>query len=291
MPAKNSNSEKKAGISYWSKDKCTCPVCKKAFEREVMRSGNGRMIAGGLTEELHRIFEPSAKYGRVYPLIYEIGACPHCYTALFWNDFKEKISPADLDKLFSSSQKRKEACNQVFPYFNLKKERTLFDGAAMYYLALMTYDEMSPNMLPTMKKAILSLRLAWLTDEIHKHCDGHNYDVVSQMFYSKALFFYQQAVINETSRVEASSSLNNMGPDMDKNYGWDGVIYLCGLLEYRYGQKDDIQLRLKKLSESKTAIARIFGLGKSSKNKPGPLLEHARNLYDDISKLVSDDDF
>ena len=161
----------------------------------------------------------------------------------------------------------------------------------MYYLALMTYDEMSPNMLPTMKKAILSLRLAWLTDEINKHCDGHNYDVVSQMFYSKALFFYQQAVINETSRIEASSSLNNMGPDMDKNYGWDGVIYLCGLLEYRYGQKDDIQMRLKKLSESKTAIARIFGLGKSSKNKPGPLLEHARNLYDDISKLVSDDDF
>lgn len=291
MPAKSSNAEKKPGISYWSKEKCTCPVCKKAFEREIMRSGNGRMIAGGLTEELHRIFEPSAKYGRVYPLIYEIGTCPNCYTALLWNDFKEKISQADLDKLFSNSQKRKEACNQIFPYFNLKKERTLYDGTAMYYLALMTYDDMSANMLPTMKKAILSLRLAWLTDEINKRCDGHNYNLVSQMFYSKALFFYQQAVINETSRVEASSSLNNMGPDMDKNYGWDGVIYLCGLLEYRYGQKDDIQLRLKKLSESKTAIARIFGLGKSSKNKPGPLLEHARNLYDDISKLVSDDDF
>ena len=48
---------------------------------------------------------------------------------------------------------------------------------------------------------------------------------------------------------------------------------------------------LKKLSESKTAIARIFGLGKSSKNKPGPLLEHARNLYDNLSKLVNDDEF
>ena len=291
MATKTSDGEKKPGISYWSKDKCVCPVCKKAFEREIMRSGNGRMIAGGLTEELHRIFEPSAKYGRVYPLIYEIGACPYCYTALFWNDFKEKINQNDLDKLFTSSQKRKESCNLIFPYFNLKKERTLYDGTAMYYLALMTYDNMSANMLPTMKKAIISLRLAWLTDEIHKHCDGHNYNLISQMFYSKALFFYQQAVANETSRVEASSSLNNMGPDMDKNYGWDGVIYLCGLLEYRYGQKDDIQLRLKKLSESKTAIARIFGLGKSSKNKPGPLLEHARNLYDDISKLVSDDDF
>lgn len=142
-----------------------------------------------------------------------------------------------------------------------------------------------------MKKAIISLRLAWLTDEINKHCAGHNYDVVAQIFYRKALFFYQQAVINETNKEEKSSTLPNMGPDMDKNYGWDGVIYLCGLLEYKYGQQDDMQLRLKKLNESKTAIARIFGLGKSSKNKPGPLLEHARNLYDNLSKLVSDEDF
>ena len=65
--------KKKLPISYWSKEKCSCPICQKHFEREIMRSGNGRMIAGGLTEELHRIFEPSAKYGRVYPLIYEIG--------------------------------------------------------------------------------------------------------------------------------------------------------------------------------------------------------------------------
>ena len=61
MATSKKGPEKKVGISYWSKDKVKCPVCKKDFEREVMRSGNGRMIAGGLTEELHRIFEPSAK--------------------------------------------------------------------------------------------------------------------------------------------------------------------------------------------------------------------------------------
>lgn len=289
--SKKGTPEKKASISYWSKDKVQCPVCKKAFEREIMRSGNGRMIAGGLTEELHRIYEPSAKFGRIYPLIYEIGVCPNCYTSLLWNDFTEKMDPDDADKLFEHSEKRKNACEAIFPYFNLKHERTLFDGTAMYYLALMTYDDMGAYTLPTMKKAILTLRLAWLTDEINQHCSGHNYNLISKMFYSKALFFYQQAVINETERVEKSSTLNNMGPDIDKNYGWDGVIYLCGLLEYKYGQQDDIQLRLKKLSESKTAIARIFGLGKSSKNKPGPLLEHARNLYDNLSKLVNDDEF
>ena len=49
---------KKPAISYWSKDKCQCPVCKKFFEREIMRRGTGRMIAGGLSEDLHRTFEP-----------------------------------------------------------------------------------------------------------------------------------------------------------------------------------------------------------------------------------------
>ena len=289
--SKNLTSDKKkAAISYWSKDKCICPVCKKAFDREIMRSGNGRMIAGGLTEELHRNFEPSAKYGRVYPLIYEIGACPNCYAAFFWNDFTELKNPDAIDKLYMSGDRRRDAVNTVFPYFDLKHERTLFDGAAMYYLALLCYDDCPADMIPTLKKAIISLRLAWLCTEINQRCDGHNYDYVAQVFYRKALFFYQQAVVNETSRTEKSSALANSGPDMDKNYGWDGVIYLCGLLEYKYGQKEDTQLRLKKLSESKTAIARIFGLGKSSKNKPGPLLEHARNLYDNLVKELNDDD-
>ena len=287
----DSSSEKKASLSYWSKDKSICPVCKKPFPKEIMRSGNGRMNAGNLSDELHRDYIPSAKYGKVYPLIYEVGCCPNCYAAFLWSDFTEIKKTEVSDRIFDHSEQRKVSCSNIFPYFDLKKERTLFDGAAMYYLALMTYNDCDADMLPTMKQAIISLRLAWLTKEIHQRCSNHNYDYISDVFYRKALFFYRQAVINETSRTEKSSTLNNFGPDMDKNYGWYGVIYLCGLLEYKYGQHDDIQLRLKKLSESKTAIARIFGLGKSSKNKPGPLLEHARDLYDMLSKELNDDDF
>ena len=87
---KKASDKKKPAISYWSKEKCNCPVCKKSFEREVMLSGNGRMIAGPLSEDLHRTFEPSARFGRIYPLIYEIGACPNCFAAFLWSDFKEK---------------------------------------------------------------------------------------------------------------------------------------------------------------------------------------------------------
>lgn len=288
--AKKPATEKKASLSYWSKDKCNCPVCKKAFDREIMRSGNGRMNAGNLSDELHRDYIPSAKYGKVYPLIYEVGCCPNCYSAFLWSDFANFKNTDVADRLLDNMDKRKAATETIFPYFQLKKERTIYDGAAMYYLALQTYDLCEPDMLPTLKKAIISLRLAWLSKEIDDACADHNYDYVSQVFYRKALFFYQQGLINEQNRTEKCSTLNNCGPDMDKNYGWDGVVYLSGLLEYKYGQQEDIQLRLKKLSESKTAIARIFGLGKSSKNKPGPLLEHARNLYDNLTKELKDDD-
>ena len=110
------------------------------------------------------------------------------------------------------------------------------------------------------------------------------------------MFFYQQTLINETGRIESIESVSHFGPDTDKNYGYDGIIYLSGLLEYKYGQRENLQLRLKKLEDSKKAIARIFGLGKSSKAKPGPLLEVARDLYDKIAaelgsnNIFGDDD-
>jgi len=282
------DSGKKPAISYWSKNKCMCPVCRKAFEREEMLSGNGRMIAGDLTDELHRNFEPSAKFGRIYPLIYAVGACPNCNTALFWNDFPGLDDRESIRNIREDEDKRVAAVKNIFPYFNLTRERTLYDGAAMYYLALCTYDKMSVDYLPTMKRAIISLRLAWLSGELDEVCPEHNFKVVADVFYKKAIFFYQQAVINETARLEKSSTLENSGPDMDKNYGWDGVIYLCGLLEYKYGQHKDPALRLQKLNEYKTAIARIFGLGKSSRNKPGPLLEKSRALYDNLSKEIEE---
>lgn len=286
---KEEENKKKPTLSYWSKDKIICPVCNRKFEREVMMSGQGRMIAGSLTDELHRNFEPSKKYGRIYPLIYEIGACPSCFTALFWSDFRDLKNKGAQGKLFDSSAKRREAVDAVFPHFDLKRQRSLFDGCAMYYLALLSYEKVGHETLPLMKRAIITLRLSWLTAELDGRCPGHNYDYVSQAFYRKAAFFYQQAVDAETERTEQSSSIANSGPDMDKNYGWDGVVYLRGLLEYKYGQREDSQLRLKKISESKTSIARIFGLGKSSKAKPGPLLEKSRELYNALSAELNED--
>ena len=98
---------KKLSISFYSKTKVACPVCMKDFQKEEMLTGGGRMIAGSLTDELRRNFEPSVKYGKVYPLIYAIGACPHCHTALFWQDFQQLEDPITCKKLFSNQEERK----------------------------------------------------------------------------------------------------------------------------------------------------------------------------------------
>ena len=282
------NPGKKPKISYWSKNRCHCPVCQNNFEREEMLSGSGRMIAGELTDGLHRVFEPSAKYGQIYPVIYSIGACPKCHTALFWSDFEEIQDNNSLNALLADSKNRKEIVNNMFPYYELTRERNLLDGAAMYYLALLSYEKVDLSYAPTMKRAIISLRLAWICRDLQKIVPEHNYDYAAEVFYRKAQFFYEQTLINETQRIETIAKITNFGPDIDKNYGYDGVIYLNSLLEYKYGQKEDMQMRYKKLDANKRSIARIFGLGKSSKSKPGPLLEKSRDLYDKLTATLNE---
>lgn len=279
---------KKQKISYWSKTKCTCPVCRRDFEKEEMLTGSGRMNAGELTDELHRIYIPSEKFGQVYPLIYAVGACPKCHTAFFWKDFESIKDSDSLDSLRFDKEKRQKQVETIFPHYDLTRERTLLDGAAMYYLALLSYEKVDLAYAPTFKRAMISLRLAWLCNDLDKVLPGYNYSYPAQVFYRKANFFYEQTLLNETSGIETISNVSNFGPDIDKNYGYDGVIYLSALLEYKYGQKDDMSLRYKKLDSNKRAIARIFGLGKSSKEKPGPLLENARNLYDSLTAELKD---
>ncbi len=287
QPIKSASGEKKPSISYWAKEKMNCPCCGKPFDQEVMHKGGGRMIAGSLTDELHRNFEPSKKFGRVYPMIYDVGVCPRCHCGLYWRDFTEIKDKKGFERILESQDERVQKVNTIFPYFDLKHERTLYDGAAMYYLTLLTYEEIDIAYAPTFKRAMTSLRLAWLCKDLDRVCPGHNFESVAQIFYRKALFFYQQTLINETGRIESIEVVSNFGPDTDKSYGYDGVIYLCGLLEYKYGQREDETKRLQKLDEYKRAIARIFGLGKSSKNKPGPLLEVAKNLYDKLAAELS----
>jgi uncharacterized protein (DUF2225 family) len=110
------------------------------------------------------------------------------------------------------------------------------------------------------------------------------------LFKKKANYLYNEAIRREQRGIETLSAMKNFGPDTDKNYSYEGALYLTALLRYKYSFKDNPELRKKALEEAKRTIARIFGVGKSSKSKPGPLLEHAKNLYETISKELNEVD-
>lgn len=289
MSTKN---EKDPSFTFYSKDQTLCPICSTKFKREELMSGGGRMIAGKLTDELRRLYEPSAKYGEIFPLVYTMTVCPKCHYSAFPQDFCI-LDKESLNRIYEHMEKRYESVRDLFPTLDFQKNRTLNEGTASYYLAMLCYEHVDSKFSPTIKQGVCSLRAAWLFSELGKKYPEENYTYISDVFYRKSLFFYRRAVELETNGQEMIANLKSFGPDVDKNYGFDGVLYLAALLELKFGSKNDPVKRKEHLTYHRRSLAKMFGLGKSSKNKPGPLLEHARNLYDLIVAAldgVEDDD-
>jgi len=281
--------EREAKISFQSKEEYTCPVCDAIFHREELLSGSGRLIAGLLTDELHRLYEPSLRYGEVYPLIYQATVCPACWFAAMDKDFGD-LPIAAKEMAAEDREKRIEDTRLIFPDIEFNDPRDLVSGAASLYLVIRCYEYYPKEFSPTVKQGVASLRAGWLLDELGKKFPGEHYDWLAVLFKKKAHFLYNDAIRREQSGKETLSGLKIFGPDTDKNYGYEGALYLSALLRYKYGFQNNAMYRAQSLSEAKRTIAKIFGIGKSSKAKPGPLLEHARNLYDNISKELNETD-
>jgi uncharacterized protein (DUF2225 family) len=279
--------EKEPSITFYSKDQTECPICNAKFKREELMSGGGRMIAGSLTDELRRLYEPSAKFGEIFPLTYTVTVCPKCHYAALPQDFCT-MDKESLNKIYEHMQDRYNSVKKLFPKISFTSARTLNEGAASYYLALQCYEYVDSKYSPTIKQGLSSLRAAWLFSELGKKYPEENYTWISGLFYRKALFFYRHAIELETSGKEMIANLKSFGPDIDKNYGYDGVLYLSALLELKYGSLENRELRHELLLNHRRSLAKMFGLGKSTKTKLGPLLEHARNLYDLIMAELND---
>lgn len=243
------------------------------------------MNAGDLTPEMHRLYEPTQKYGKVYPLLYPVTVCPHCLTAAFEKDFME-ISPDVSVNLEETKADRLQSIDRLFPGIDFTQPRGLKEGIASYILAMISYDSFPIDQAPTFKQGLTALRAAWLCRHMEQEKRGENYEYLARVFYRKASFFYRQVVEKDQSGKESIESIGNFGPDIDNNYGIDGVYYLTGFLEYSYGQKDDIQVRLERLRTSMTVISRIVGMRKSSKSKPSTLVENAIELHGKIKKEI-----
>jgi len=278
-----SKDERELKISFISKKEYTCPVCDAKFHKEELLSGGGRLIAGALTDELHRLFEPSSRYGDIYPLAYTTIVCPKCWFASTEADFP--LLPKTTKGLaFSDRGNRRNDALLAFPGTDFTQPRGLMEGAASLYLALRCYDFYGKEASPTIKRGITSIRGAWLLDELHKKFPDQNYDWMATLFRKKAQYFYSEALTREQNASETMSALKNFGPDIDKNYSYEGMLYLSAYLRFKYGPPTNTPEERKiSLEEARRTIAKLFGMGRKSKDKPEAFLDQARKIYNAIN--------
>jgi uncharacterized protein (DUF2225 family) len=284
-----SNEDRDLKVSFLSKKEILCPVCEARFHKEELLSGSGRLIAGNLTDELHRLYEPSAKYGEVYPLAYQALVCPECWFAAMDADFS-LLPEKSLERARDDREKRVADTHLIFPDLDFHKPRRLAEGAGSQYLVLRCYDFYGKETSPTIKQGLAALRAAWLMDDMDKKNPGQNYDWLAVLFRKKAQFLYNEAIRREQTGTETLSGMKIFGPDTDKNYSYEGVLYICAYLRYKYGPSHNPAQRKESLEDARRTIAKIFGMGKSSRDKPGPLLEHARQIYEAINKELNETD-
>ena len=272
-------------ISFFSKETTVCPVCKAEFHREELRTGRGRLIAGDLSDELRRFYQASQKYGEINPLFYSVTVCPECYYGVFHIDFDE-IPETSIEAVAVDKELRFKSVKKIFPELNFREQRRLTEGTASYYLAMMCYDHFPHEFSPVIKQGLAAYRGAWLFMDLHGKYPDENYDYLSKLFYRKASFFYPLAIEYDGDGTESLTEVASLGPDLDKNYGYDGVLYVSALLEYYYGPDSDDAKRIKALEKARTYVARIFGMGRASRNKPEALLNKAKELHTSIGNEI-----
>jgi uncharacterized protein (DUF2225 family) len=285
--AQKPEGEKERKVTFVSKEPIVCPVCEASFNREELFSG--RVNAGDLTDELHRTYIPTHNYGEVHPLIYELTVCPSCWYAAFKGDFAGLPSKI-AGTLKDETAARVEAAQRVFGSADFNSPRSLMEGAASYYLGMLCYERMPKEFSPAIKQGLCALRSAWLCGYLEKKEPGENFGYAARVLYGKARFLYRLAVELEQKGKEQLTTVKWLGPDTDKNYGFEGVLYLCATLELKYGQRQDEAKRLEILDANKRTIAKMFGIGRKSKSKPGPLVDKVRDLYDALKKELHQDE-
>jgi hypothetical protein len=106
------------------------------------------------------------------------------------------------------------------------------------------------------------------------------------IFYRKARFYYQLALERESAGQEPFDGALAFGPDLDKNYGYYGVIYLAAYLDFKYGSAEDADRRVASLQYARRMMAKIFGAGKSSKNRPTAILDNAKEVYEQMGEEI-----
>lgn len=288
MPVTQASQNKK--ISFRAKENTVCPLCDEVHQKEQMFQGGGRLIAGKMTQEMRRLYEKNRKFGRVGPNDYVLSVCPRCLYTSFTKDW-EGLQANELSELKMSSDQRRSFLEKILGPVDFYQERNIVLGAASYLLAIECYQKRGMGIAPTPKKAICAVRGAWYFEDLHAEYPTMNFDKVRDFLYKKAAIYYSQTLEYMQNGQEPVDSIQGMlGPDSDNNWGFDGVVYLNAYLTRKFldqlAEKKEDQLNL--LIRAKRMLARLYGSGKSSKNKPSAIIEMARELYDEYGALIEE---
>ena len=275
-------------ISFRHKDASKCPICKTTHFKEDLLSGGGRLIAGDLSKELRRFYKPSSKYGTIYPLAYVVQVCPGCLYAAYPKDFAQ-LSDDEITKIKFSKDHRFKLIQVLLNKVDFQEDRNLISGIASYVLGIDCYFFRSPKLAPIAKMGVSSLRAAWLFDDLFKEVPYRPYDKARDFYYLEASKYYNKTLDNMQTGKEPMDPVSYMlGPDSDHNWGYDGVLYLNSYLMYRNADiaSKSVMGKIKNLELAKKYLSKIYGLGKSSKSKPTPIVNMSKYLYDDINKAL-----
>jgi uncharacterized protein len=244
------------------------------------------LIAGKLTDELRRNYEVSKKFGKVYPLAYVLTVCPSCFFSSFSKDF-EISDQGEIEKIRDLTGARKNAIKKFFGSLDFNADRDLQTGAASYMLAVDCYSYRNKKVAPTFKIALSSLRASWLFNDLAKENPDAPFSKIAIFFYKKAYQTYVKLIDILQTGAEPVEAAGNLGPDTDKNWGYEGVLYITAVLTVKVGIKEtDPAKRLENFEKCKRYLSRLFGSGKTSKSKPSELLDKTKDLYDKINEMI-----
>jgi len=278
---------KNTKTTFFEKKPRECPFCLTEFYHETLLTGNARIIAGPLRDDLRRMYDKSNKYGRVYPLIYVVIVCPKCLYASFSEDFL-LVDTSRTDEVLSEQYNRRKYMEEFFGYdIDFTKNRDLLSGAASYFLAISGYYWHTKEVFPTLKKALSSLRLSWTLEDLATERPNDNYDKLIPFFQYKASELYTKAIKAMETGEEIHDKLKSFGPDIDNNFGYEGMLYMGACLALSSSIfMPDKTVKLNVLEDAKMKISRVFGSGKTSKSKPSPLLDKIRDLHVSITNEI-----
>jgi hypothetical protein len=280
------NNQKK--ISYRAKEATKCPVCGTTHFKEELLSGSGRLIAGKLTPELRRLYEENKKWGKIEPLVYHLQVCPKCLYTAFPKDFTN-LSADEILAQKNTVSHRQKVVETFFGKYDMGENRHLVHGVISYMLAVDCYHLRGNAAAPTPKKAVCAIRAAWLLDDLYKEANYRPYDKLRDFYYIEAARYYKRVLDTMSAGIEPMEEEKYLlGPSLDFNWAFDGVIYLNSYLTRKFidqmatNSKDKYAI----IDSSRRYLSKLYGSGKSSKSRPSAIIDMAKELYDEMGKLM-----